>query len=235
MTSCRPVTRSRFCIGSFRSRKVRFGRLQRSCEVGEKCHCHFRTTALVCATASRRRSGRRTPASRDCLATYSIASGAISGRSLSRESTHRRLTRTWSSVRPRLPTPALPESTRPDISEPHASLARAVAHKQPPVGAAADDRFARLDVAELTIELATFRWPASDSGGRQARLRRRCVGRTLHMHLVGSAPVSARPAYGEKRFPTGACALPPSLSAARLGALPTAPPAPCWAPDAGFS
>ena len=53
MTSCRSVTRSRFCIGSFRSRKVRFGRLQRSCEVGEKCHCHFRTTALVCATASR--------------------------------------------------------------------------------------------------------------------------------------------------------------------------------------
>jgi hypothetical protein len=73
MTSCRSVTRSRFCIGSFRSRKVRFGRLQRSCEVGEKCHCYFRTTALVCATASRRRSGPPAPTTDECFATKGIA------------------------------------------------------------------------------------------------------------------------------------------------------------------
>ena len=35
------------------------------------------------------------------------------------------------------------------------SLAAPIAHKQPSVAAAGDDRFARLDAAELTIELAT--------------------------------------------------------------------------------
>jgi hypothetical protein len=53
MTSCTSPTRRRFCAESIRSRRVRFGRLRRACGVGEKCHCHFRTTDLVCATASR--------------------------------------------------------------------------------------------------------------------------------------------------------------------------------------
>ena len=40
-----------------RSRRVRFGRLRRSHEVGEDCGCQFRTSALILATASSR-SGR---------------------------------------------------------------------------------------------------------------------------------------------------------------------------------
>jgi hypothetical protein len=51
-TFCASTTKRRFRREPFRSRRVRFGRLRRSCEVGEKCRCHFRTAALVCATAS---------------------------------------------------------------------------------------------------------------------------------------------------------------------------------------
>jgi hypothetical protein len=52
-----------------------------------------------------------------------------------------------------------------------------IAHNQPPVDAAPDDCFARRDVAELTIELATFQWspPGRTSGPRDGRgSRRRC-------------------------------------------------------------
>ena len=52
-TSCTSMTRSRFCAGSFRFRKLRFGRLPRSCEVAPKRRCHFRTTVRNCPTASR--------------------------------------------------------------------------------------------------------------------------------------------------------------------------------------
>ena len=55
-TFCASTRKRRFRREPFRSRRVRFDRLRRSCEVGEKCRCHFGTAALVCATASPRRS-----------------------------------------------------------------------------------------------------------------------------------------------------------------------------------
>jgi hypothetical protein len=51
-TFCTAATRSRFGAESFRSRRVRLGRQTSSCDVDQNCSCHFRTTALVCATAS---------------------------------------------------------------------------------------------------------------------------------------------------------------------------------------
>jgi hypothetical protein len=57
-TSCTSMTRSQFCAGSFRFRKLRFGRLPRSCEVAPKRRCHFRTTVRNCPTASRRSTRR---------------------------------------------------------------------------------------------------------------------------------------------------------------------------------
>ena len=71
-TSCTSITRSRFCAGSFRFRKVRFGRLARSCEVAPKRRCHFCTTVRNFPTASRRgdRAGpvrsAHVPDDRDC-------------------------------------------------------------------------------------------------------------------------------------------------------------------------
>ena len=52
-TFCKPATKRRFRSESFHSRRARFVRLRRSHEVGENRRCRFRTTALVCATASR--------------------------------------------------------------------------------------------------------------------------------------------------------------------------------------
>ena len=45
--------KGRFRSECFQSRRARFVRLRQSHEVGENCRCRFRTTALVCATASR--------------------------------------------------------------------------------------------------------------------------------------------------------------------------------------
>ena len=53
MTFCTAAKRSRFGAELFQSRRVRLGRHTSSCGVGQNCRCHFRTTALVCATASR--------------------------------------------------------------------------------------------------------------------------------------------------------------------------------------
>jgi hypothetical protein len=53
-SSCAEMTRSRCCVGSFRSRKLRRGPLPRSCEVAPNRCCHFRTTARNSPTASRR-------------------------------------------------------------------------------------------------------------------------------------------------------------------------------------
>jgi len=59
--SCAFATRSPFATGSFRLRTSRSGHLGRSQEVGENGSCRIGTTALVCATASRR-TGRALPA-----------------------------------------------------------------------------------------------------------------------------------------------------------------------------
>jgi hypothetical protein len=49
---CASVTRCRFRTESFCSRRVRGAPLKRSHEVGQNGRCQFRTTALVCATAT---------------------------------------------------------------------------------------------------------------------------------------------------------------------------------------
>ncbi len=54
--SCTFATRSPFATGSSWSRRSRSGRLGRSQKVGENGSCRIRTTALVCATASRQSS-----------------------------------------------------------------------------------------------------------------------------------------------------------------------------------
>ena len=61
-TLCASVTKRRFRSDSFHSRRARFVRMRPSHEVGENCRCRFRTTALVCATASRRRRRPSWPA-----------------------------------------------------------------------------------------------------------------------------------------------------------------------------
>src|SRR5947209_2748089 len=53
--SCTSVTSGGLRAGSFRSRRRRFGRPSRSCEVAPMRRCHFRTTAQNCPTASRQR------------------------------------------------------------------------------------------------------------------------------------------------------------------------------------
>jgi hypothetical protein len=80
-----------------------------------------------------------------------------------------------------------------------ASRALAAAHKQALVGAAAHDRFARLDVTELTIELATCRWP--DQASRDGRRGRSAgaPGLALHMQLVGTRGISRGPGFGDDR------------------------------------
>jgi hypothetical protein len=51
-TLCAPVTKAPFPTEPFQSSRVRFAALKPSCEVGQNPNYQFRTTALVCATAS---------------------------------------------------------------------------------------------------------------------------------------------------------------------------------------
>jgi len=81
----------------------------------------------------------RRPAADDRIATHPSASSDATGRMLPRGSTRQRLTRTRSTTRSRMLTAALPESRRPEPSDPHASLAYEFARSRTSGWCGADD------------------------------------------------------------------------------------------------